>query len=229
MKYVCKCCGCAAMDTDEEYDICPVCFWERDFYQEKNSDYDGGANSVSLEQARKNYAEYGACEEQFVKKVRPAYDNEKNTSMRRNDRCKYEDFAFDVLDRADYSVLAMTDEDGFPYCIPISLVRIDDKLYFHSAYEGKKCRAMLKNPKVCITAATDVRPAPFTTFYSSAVVRGNAALVDDDKLKIMVLKALSERFSPDAMDGFDKALDSSLKRTAIWSVEIESITAKQKS
>lgn len=77
MKYVCKCCGCAAMDTDEEYDICPVCFWERDFYQEKNSDYDGGANSVSLKQARKNYAEYGACEEQFVKKVRPAYDNEK--------------------------------------------------------------------------------------------------------------------------------------------------------
>lgn len=229
MKYVCKCCGCAVMDSTDEYDICPVCFWERDFYQEKNPDYESGANSISLEQARKNYAECGACDEQFLKKVRPANADEKNTSMRRNDRRRYEEFAFDVIERADYVVLAMTDEDGLPYCVPVSLVRIDDKLYFHSAYEGKKCRSMLKNPKVCITAATDVRPAPFTTFYSSAVVRGNAALVDDDNLKITVLKALSERFSPDAMDGFDEAVASSLKRTAIWSVEIESITGKQKS
>ena len=62
MKYVCECCGCAAMGSSDEYDICPVCFWERDKVQERDPDYADGANSVSLNEARKNYAEFGACE-----------------------------------------------------------------------------------------------------------------------------------------------------------------------
>ena len=95
MKYVCKCCGCAALDSADEYDICPVCFWEKDKSQERDPEYKGGANSVSLNEARKNYAEFGACEKRFIEKVRKPEIIEKAAAMRRKERREDEDFAFD--------------------------------------------------------------------------------------------------------------------------------------
>lgn len=69
-KYKCSCCGCYALEEDEEYEICPVCFWERDNVQESQPDYAGGANKMSLNEARENYARYGACSEELMPFVR---------------------------------------------------------------------------------------------------------------------------------------------------------------
>ena len=230
MKYVCECCGCAAMDSADEYDICPVCFWEKDKAQERDPDYADGANRVSLNEARKNYAEFGACEKRFIENVRKPYTIEKSTAMRRKERREDEKFAFDVLDRAEFAVISMTDADGLPYCLPISAVRIGEKLYFHSAESGRKAEAMLKNPNVCITAAVDVVSAEdkFTTYFKSAVVRGKATKVTDDEEKTAALKAICERFTPSNMADFEKAVKMSLPRTAVWRVDIESATGKQK-
>jgi hypothetical protein len=35
-----------------EYEICETCFWEDDPYQERHPDYRGGANDMSLNEAR---------------------------------------------------------------------------------------------------------------------------------------------------------------------------------
>lgn len=40
-----------------EFDICDICSWEDDDLQFENPDYRGGANSVSLNEARKAYKE----------------------------------------------------------------------------------------------------------------------------------------------------------------------------
>lgn len=37
------------------FDICRVCVWEDDNVQFRDPDYEGGANRVSLRQARENY------------------------------------------------------------------------------------------------------------------------------------------------------------------------------
>ncbi len=230
MKYVCKCCGCAALDSADEYDICPVCFWEKDRTQESEPEYKGGANSVSLNEARKNYAEFGACEERFAEKVRKPEVTEKAAAIRRKERREDEKFAFEVLDKADFAVLSMIDADGLPYCLPISAVRIGEKLYFHSAESGRKSEAILKNPNVCITAAVDVVSAEdkFTTYFKSAVMRGKAVRVTDDEEKITALKAICERFTPTNMPDFPNAIKMSLSRTAIWRIDIENATGKQK-
>lgn len=75
----CPCCGYYTFIEIERgnYDICPVCFWEDDFEQEKNPYYDGGANRVSLVTARINFKKYGACEQEMVKYCRPPKENEK--------------------------------------------------------------------------------------------------------------------------------------------------------
>lgn len=230
MKYVCKCCGCAALDSDDEYDICPVCFWEKDKTQESDPEYKGGANAVSLNEARKNYAEFGVGDKRFTEMVRRPETIEKAAVMRRKERREDENFAFEVLDKADFAVLSMIDEDGLPYCLPISVVRIGEKLYFHSAENGRKAEAMLKEPNVCLTAAADVVSAEdkFTTYFKSAVVRGKAVKVTDDEEKIMALKAICERFTPSNMPDFSNAIKMSLPRTAVWRIDIENATGKQK-
>jgi hypothetical protein len=52
------------------YEICPVCFWEDRPVQNEDPAFSGGANSVSLAQARENYIcenyiQYGACKPEF--------------------------------------------------------------------------------------------------------------------------------------------------------------------
>jgi hypothetical protein len=68
-KIMCPCCGFGTVDSDGNYEICPICFWEDDPFQKEN-EYDLGANQVPLIEAQKNYIRYGACEKRFVKNVR---------------------------------------------------------------------------------------------------------------------------------------------------------------
>ncbi|MFT9847104.1 CPCC family cysteine-rich protein [Aneurinibacillus sp. REN35] len=68
-KNTCPCCGYNTMDTDGDYDICPICFWEDDPFQKEN-EYDLGANQIPLIEAQQNYIQYGACEKEFIKNVR---------------------------------------------------------------------------------------------------------------------------------------------------------------
>lgn len=75
-KYICPCCGYRTLDSEREYDICPVCFWEDDWLQYKEETFAGGANKVSLLQARENYKKFGACEEQLIQYVRQPLEEE---------------------------------------------------------------------------------------------------------------------------------------------------------
>lgn len=76
-KLACPCCGFLTLLTGPgNYDVCPVCFWEDDPIQRDEPDFRGGANRVSLNEARENYQEYGACEEQFMDKVRTPFMEE---------------------------------------------------------------------------------------------------------------------------------------------------------
>ena len=80
MKYKCPCCGYYTFDKKVEgnYEICPVCFWEDDPIQMADPLYEGGANKVSLMQARRNYSEFGACEKEMIPHVRKHYEYELN-------------------------------------------------------------------------------------------------------------------------------------------------------
>jgi hypothetical protein len=63
----CYCCGYFSLSERGQYEICDVCFWEDDgcFDLEKISH----PNHMTLEKGRKNFLEFGACEERFIKDV----------------------------------------------------------------------------------------------------------------------------------------------------------------
>lgn len=59
----CPCCGHWTLDREGRWDICEICHWEDDPLQYDSPELEGGANAVSLLQARMNYDEFGACDE----------------------------------------------------------------------------------------------------------------------------------------------------------------------
>ncbi|MBQ7651641.1 MAG: hypothetical protein IJS15_11825 [Victivallales bacterium] len=55
--YPCPCCGRKVIENPGDYEICPVCGWEDDPTQAQDPDFEGGANELSLNQAKKQYRE----------------------------------------------------------------------------------------------------------------------------------------------------------------------------
>ncbi len=72
-KFKCPCCGYHTLTEVGVYEICPVCFWEDDPVQESDPELEGGANELSLTECRRNFKEFGACEERYRKHVRDPF------------------------------------------------------------------------------------------------------------------------------------------------------------
>lgn len=55
-KHKCPVCGKYEFEEHGSFDICDNCHWMDDPIQEKDPDYEGGANIMSLNQMKKAYA-----------------------------------------------------------------------------------------------------------------------------------------------------------------------------
>ncbi len=77
-KYKCPCCSYFTLeDPPGHFDICEVCYWEDDNIQRDDPNSWGGANGPSLNDARRNYLEFGCSDRQHLAMVRPPRDEEK--------------------------------------------------------------------------------------------------------------------------------------------------------
>ncbi|MGM9716904.1 MAG: pyridoxamine 5'-phosphate oxidase family protein [Prevotella sp.] len=142
--------------------------------------------------------------------------------MRKKSREMDADWALEVMDKAPYITVGMTDGDGMPYSVPLSLARTDVKtFYFHCATEGKKLDILREKPRVCLTAVSKCKPTvgpkdgSFTLEFKSAIAFGKAEIVADDNEKREALRAICQRFLPNHMDSFDAAVARSMSRTAV--------------
>lgn len=73
-KIKCACCDCYTLESN--FDICPVCFWQKDVFQEFNHDDNDAPNSISLKNARINYSKFGAISGEFTTLVRKPTNDE---------------------------------------------------------------------------------------------------------------------------------------------------------
>ncbi len=78
MSFACPCCQFLTIDEEPPgtFQVCPVCFWEDDFAQFQDPSFAGGANSMSLKEARENFQSFKACGLAFSKMVRQPLPNE---------------------------------------------------------------------------------------------------------------------------------------------------------
>jgi hypothetical protein len=72
VRYACPCCDFLTLTQPPEgtFQGCPVCWWEDDNIQFRNADHRGGANAVSLLEARENFRQIGAMQPRFVEHSR---------------------------------------------------------------------------------------------------------------------------------------------------------------
>lgn len=124
-------------------------------------------------------------------------------------------------------VLAVCDEDGSPYAVPVNYVYDGVHIYIHSAKEGHKIEALRNNPRIslCVIAQGDIVPKEFTTYFRSAIVFGTVKFVGVEADKIKALWKLCEKYCK----GLDATQEISrfLKNVEILEVTIERMTGKE--
>jgi hypothetical protein len=77
----CPCCGFKTITS--EFDICDICGWEHNFYQEENPDDEGGPNSVSFREAQQNFVRFGAKSEASLRHSRkPTLEDERDPNWK---------------------------------------------------------------------------------------------------------------------------------------------------
>lgn len=94
---------------------------------------------------------------------------------------------------------------------------------------GLKAELLRQNPKVCalfVDGAAVDEPG-LTTYYASAVVRGTAREITDADEKRRALRLLCARFAPSIPAEKISCIESGPAYTAVWCIEIESVTGKQ--
>lgn len=148
-------------------------------------------------------------------------------TMRRKDRELSAEQAFEILDSAMYGILSTENSIGYPYGIPISFARIQNRLYFHGAKNaGEKSLAFAKNSKVCFTAVCGVQthPEKFSTAFESCIVFGRISKTSDPKIGLL---ALIEKYSPEFRKKGEAYAESALSKTDVYQLEIEHISGKK--
>jgi hypothetical protein len=76
--YRCPCCHHRTLRGRGMFEICEVCFWSDDGQDDHDAEVvRGGPNEqLSLAQARKNYAEFGAADAKYMQSVREPTESE---------------------------------------------------------------------------------------------------------------------------------------------------------
>lgn len=152
---------------------------------------------------------------------------EEGCNMRRKDRERTAEEAWQIVEDSSYGVISMIAEDGTSYGVPVNIVREGSAVYFHCALEGKKVDAMRKNPQVCLVCVDqdEIIGEKLTTRYGCAMVFGTASEITEEAEKKEALRRLCLRHAPDHMDEFERSLGS-IPRTAVWKITAEQITGK---
>ncbi len=111
----------------------------------------------------------------------------------------------DFLNSQPAGRVASIDAKGYPQVIPMNFVYADGAVYMHSHPFGEKLDNIARNPEVgfevdqhvCFLPSYYFHPTDASqadTLYISVVIKGTAALVQDNREKAMALNALMEKY-----------------------------------
>lgn len=134
-----------------------------------------------------------------------------------------------ILQLNTSGVLALIDNNGYPYSVPLSFVYSNGKIYFHSAKVGHKIDAIknCKKATFCIIDEDDVQPEKYTTFYKSVIAFGNVEIVNDKDETLLAIKKLGEKYYPDHNNELQNEIEKFKTAFLIIKFDIEHITGKQ--
>lgn len=159
-------------------------------------------------------------------------------AVRRRDRAQEDPWIRAFLHAAPMGFLATVGEGGQPYLNSNLFVFDEDRhgLYLHTHRTGRTRDNVAAHEKVVFSAAAMGRLLPatqaleFSVEYASVVVFGRGRILDDPDEARHGLRILLEKYAPHLRYGEDyrATTDDELKRTAVYRIDIEAWSGKQK-
>jgi len=160
------------------------------------------------------------------------------SALRRRDRGKDEQWIRGLLRASGMGFLATVDDEGQPF-LNSNLFVFDEErhcLYLHTHRTGRTRDNVASHDRVAFSVAAMGRllPAPealeFSVEYAGAVVFGKGTIVEDPEECRHGLRILLEKYAPHLRYGVDyrATTDDELKRTAVYRIDIEAWSGKQK-
>ena len=134
-----------------------------------------------------------------------------------------------ILQSNTSGILAVIDNGGYPYTVPLSFVYANGKIYFHSTKVGHKIDAIknCKKATFCVVDKDDVQPEKYTTFYKSVIAFGHIEIVDDMNENLSAINELGEKYYPNHDKELQREIDKFKTAFLIIRFDIEHITGKQ--
>lgn len=153
--------------------------------------------------------------------------------MRRNDR-EIKDLSeiIEVIRKCDVCRIALNDEEGYPYIIPLNFGMETEggriTLYFHGAGEGKKFELLKKDNRASFEMdcshklIADREACRCTMGYESVVGRGRMEIASDAE-KREALCALMQQYHEDDFPFREEVMN----RTTVMKLTVEEIHGKR--
>lgn len=158
--------------------------------------------------------------------------------IRRRDRGKDEAWVRAFMKSAPFGFLATVGEGGQPYVNSNLFVYDEERhcVYLHTHRTGRTRDNVASSEKVAFSAAAMGRllPAPealeFSVEYSGVAAFGRGRIVEDATEARAALQMILDKYAPHLRPGRDyrPTTDEELERTAVYRINIETWSGKQK-
>jgi uncharacterized protein len=108
-----------------------------------------------------------------------------------------------IIGKCESCNLAMTDEEGKPYVVPMNFGYDGNSIYLHSSRNGRKIDILGTRPAVCISFSTDHSlrwvneevACSWGMKYRSVLAFGTVEFIDDYDEKVSALKIIMKQYS----------------------------------
>jgi nitroimidazol reductase NimA-like FMN-containing flavoprotein (pyridoxamine 5'-phosphate oxidase superfamily) len=155
---------------------------------------------------------------------------------RKRERGSYDRAVIDaILDEALIAHLGIVDEHGQPFVTPTLHARSGDLVYCHGSTASRTLRALAAGAPACLTVSLIdglilARSAMHhSANYRSAMLIGQATIVEDLAEKRAALRTVVEHIVPGRWPDVREPTDNELKATAILAIPIDEASAKVRS
>jgi nitroimidazol reductase NimA-like FMN-containing flavoprotein (pyridoxamine 5'-phosphate oxidase superfamily) len=154
--------------------------------------------------------------------------------VRKVERLMSQQATFESLEGGYCGRLTTIGPDGYPYCIPLLYVCMDDRLYMHGTAARGHLRMNVEHcPRVCFEIDAPGKVFDYGRFecdvtiaYRSVIAFGRIRIVDDAAVKQRFCEALLGKYGkPDT--GRPKGFFPRLALINVYEVSIERITGKE--
>jgi uncharacterized protein len=131
----------------------------------------------------------------------------------------------EIIKKCQVCHVAMVDQEGKPYIVPMNFGFEEGIIYLHSSRIGKKIDILKNNPEVCVEFSTDYLlryqnedvACSWSMKYRSVLAYGKVTFIEDDLQKTDHLHLIMKNYTPKEF----KYNPPSVKEVCCWKVNVE--------